>query len=99
MPRATGQGREAAASGMSTCASEKCAQLFSISDSMCRPVMINAVPPSQRCSSCSHAELSMERSTRVANSTPHNTEPVIAIKDPAVVEPLRARMQAALAKL
>jgi ferredoxin-NADP reductase len=29
----------------------------------------------------------------------YDTEPVIAIKDPAVVEPLRARMQAALAKL
>lgn len=29
----------------------------------------------------------------------YDTEPVIAIKDPTVVEPLRARMQAALAKL
>jgi ferredoxin-NADP reductase len=29
----------------------------------------------------------------------YDTEPVIAIKDPAVVEPLRARMQAGLAKL
>ena len=29
----------------------------------------------------------------------YDTEPVINIKDPAVVEPLKARMQAALAKL
>ena len=29
----------------------------------------------------------------------YDTEPVIDIKDPDVVEPLRARMQAALAKL
>jgi len=29
----------------------------------------------------------------------YDTEPVINIKDPTVVEPLRARMQAALAKL
>ena len=29
----------------------------------------------------------------------YDTEPVINIKDPSVVEPLRARMQAALAKL
>jgi ferredoxin--NADP+ reductase len=29
----------------------------------------------------------------------YDTEPVINVKDPAVVEPLKARMQAALAKL
>jgi hypothetical protein len=29
----------------------------------------------------------------------YDTEPVINIKDPAVVEPLKARMQTALAKL